>query len=113
MATPQRVDGIEEDQVSRSNQKEEHTGRTRVHSWRVKRETVDTMLHVNPEDLFHCFVKVLFYYIFFSLLFDVHLENSGSFHSHHSQEPKKDVQGVGHFLGTGLGSPIGKAFMCR
>lgn len=28
-------------------------------------------------------------------------------------EPKKEVQGVGHFLGVGLGSPMGRPFMCR
>lgn len=28
-------------------------------------------------------------------------------------EPKKEVQGVGHFLGAGLGSPMGIPFMCR
>lgn len=28
-------------------------------------------------------------------------------------EPKKEVQGVGHFLGEGLGSPMGRQFMWR
>lgn len=29
------------------------------------------------------------------------------------QELKKEVQGVGHFLGAGLGSAMGRPFMCR
>lgn len=29
------------------------------------------------------------------------------------QEPKKEVQGVGHFLEVGLGSPMGTPLMCR
>lgn len=29
------------------------------------------------------------------------------------QELKKELQGVGHFLGVGLGSPIGIPLMCR
>lgn len=37
VAPPQGVDGVEENEVTRGNQEEEHTGRTRVHSW--KRQT--------------------------------------------------------------------------
>lgn len=37
MPTPQGVDGVEEDEVTRGNQEEEHPSRTRVHSWKRKR----------------------------------------------------------------------------
>lgn len=39
--------------------------------------------------------------------------DSGTRWTVNSQEPKNEVQGVGHFLGEGLGSPMGRPFMCR
>lgn len=34
---PQGVDGVEEDEVTRGDQEEEHARRTRVHSWKRRR----------------------------------------------------------------------------
>lgn len=36
MPPPQRVDGVEEDEVTRCDEEEKHTGGTRVYGWKRK-----------------------------------------------------------------------------
>lgn len=90
MPPPQRVDGVEEGEVTRGDQEEEHSGRAGVHSCNRKEDQKDA-----GEDETEA------------------AENVCAAPPANSQEPKKEAQGVGHFLGMWLGSPMGRPFMCR
>lgn len=131
MSPPQRVDGVEEDKVTGGNQEEEHTGRTRVHRW--KRERGTTFKPVKYMYIKKKNTKATFLGRMLELKCGTRagpppnpmLSRHGKIYFHeikawnvpqppgNLQEPKKEVQGVGHFLGVGLGSPMGKPFMCR